>query len=136
MTQAESRSLPPDVEAVREQIEEWRRTRSKRTRMPERLWEAAVSLARKHGMWRISQDLRVRFEGLKSRMAPAEPSSKAKGKAEFVELTSALTGAGSGNGATSVEVSRADGTRLSLRLGAGGDVDLQALVGAFCQQSR
>lgn len=102
--------------------------------MPEELWEAAVLLARKYGLWRISQDLRVRFEGLKSRMAPAESGSKAKGTPEFVELTSALTGAGGGSAATTVEVSRADGARLSLRLG--GDVDLQALVGAFFQQSR
>ena len=134
MEQTKSDALPADIEAVRQGIEEWRQTRAKRTRMPEDLWQAAVSLAREHGLWRISRALRVRYEGLKSRLAPAKARSAEPKDARFVELGPALGRARGEAGVTTVELSRADGARLSLRVPDGG-VDVQSLMSAFCQPS-
>jgi hypothetical protein len=128
-------TLPAEIEAVRERIEEWRRTRAKRTRMPEELWEAAVALAGKHGAWRISRALRVRYEGLKSRAmllatVPTLPSAPG-----FVDMTSVLGAASSNDSSTTVDLSRADGTRLLLRLPSGA-VDVQSIIRAFSQPIR
>lgn len=128
--------LPPDIEAVRQRIEEWRRTRERRTRMPEDLWQAAVALVEEHGMWRVSRALRVRYEGLKSRKSPPEAGPGREDASGFVDLTSVLGSSRSERAATMVELSRPDGARLSLRFDGGDGVDLQSLVRAFCQPSR
>jgi len=67
-------------------------------------------------------------------MAPSESGSKPMSKSSFVDLTSAL--GGEGVATTTVELSRSDGTRLSLRLGGGNGIDVQSLISAFCQPSR
>ncbi len=139
MEQLETTPLPPDIEAVRQRIEEWRQTRERRTRMPESLWQAAVKLVDEHGMWRVSQALRVRYEGLKSRAAPAEGAeagAKPRTAPGFVDLTPALGSALGEDVATTVELSRPDGARLSLRFRGGDGVDLQSLVRAFSEANR
>ncbi len=129
-------ALPPDIEAVRQRIEEWRQTREKRTHMPEELWQAAVALVAAHGKWRVAKALRVRYEGLKARLAPPETCSESKQAPGFVDLTSVLGSTRNEGPATTVELSRPDGTRLSLRFADAGSVDLQSLVHTFCQPSR
>ena len=129
-------TLPPEVDAVRQRIDEWRRTRERRTRMPEDLWQAAVALVEEHGMWRVSQALRVRYEGLKSRATPPEPGPEQEDASSFVDLTSVLGSSRSERVATTVELSRPDGARLSLRFDSGDGVDLQSFVCAFCQPGR
>jgi hypothetical protein len=58
----------PDIERVRQRIERWRRTRAKKTRMPEELWAAATSPARtrepcRPSMSRGTRKFRVDFLG-------------------------------------------------------------------------
>ena len=96
-------TLAPEIEAVRERIEEWRRTRAKRTRMPEDLWQAAVALAGDHGTWRISRALRVRYEGLKSRAMTPAPSPTPTSAPGFVDMTKVLVGVGAEGGSTTVD---------------------------------
>ena len=128
-------TLSPEIEAVRERIEEWRRTRAKRSRVPEDLWQAAVALAGEHGAWRISRALRVRYEGLKSRAMTPAPSPTPTSAPGFVDMTKVLVGVGAEGGSTTVDLSRADGTRLLLRLPSGA-VDVQSLIRAFSQPTR
>ena len=128
-------TLPPEIEAVRERIEEWRRTRTKRTRMPEDLWQAAAALVDEHGAWRISRTLRVRYEGLKSRAMSAATESTLRPTPGFVDMTSSLTAAGSESSSTTVDLSRADGTRLLLRLPSGA-IDVQSIIRAFSEPVR
>lgn len=135
MEQQKSDALPPEMEALRQRIEDWRQTREKRTRMPEELWQAAVGLVDEHGMWRVSQALRVTYQGLKSRAASREGRATGKDAPCFVDLTSVLGSTRSEGPATTVELSRPDGTKLSLRFAGTGGLDLQSLVRAFCQPS-
>jgi hypothetical protein len=133
MEQPKTKPLPEEVEAVRQRIEDWRRTRVKRTRMPEELWQAAAALARTHGAWAISQALRVRHDGLQSRIDTA-PESDRTPAAKFIEVG---TRAGrTDRGDTTVELTRPDGTRLTVRVAGGRGFDVDALVAAFCQPRR
>lgn len=118
----------PRVKEVRDVIALWRRTREKRTTMPAELWARAVALARSRGTYRIARALRIDYESLARRLAEAGGDRTGDAKTDgFVELRGAdLLG-----GTTVVEVSDADGARMTIRLGAGSALDAAALVGAF-----
>jgi hypothetical protein len=126
------RQLGARVESVRRRIEHWRETRAKRTHMPAALWDAAVSLAREHGLWVISQELRVNYENLKDRLARRSRRRATPAVAPaFVELDAGpLVGPVGRTGAV-VELTGADGARLTIRLGERDDLDLGALADGF-----
>ena len=68
------------------QLDQFRSRQQRRTKLPESLWQAAVELARQHGVHSVAQPLRLDYMGLKKRLG--EPSShrrKARRPA-FVEL--------------------------------------------------
>jgi hypothetical protein len=46
---------------ISERLEQWRKTRKHRARIPERLWKAAVRVARKHGLHRTARALRLDY---------------------------------------------------------------------------
>jgi len=116
------------VKQVRDAIARWRQKREKRTAMPAELWVRAIGLARVRGTYTIARALHVDYESLARRVAEAggERTNDTM-KGSFVELRGAdLLG-----GATVVEVSDADGARMTIRLGAGSVLDATALVSAF-----
>jgi len=121
------------MEQIRQRIEHWRETREKRGRMPEPLWAAAVELARKHGVYATSQGLRVSYDSLSARVGARKPkrhAAEGRGTA-FVELVppSPLEAA-SPNGPV-LELTRADGQKLTLRLADTRELDLPGLVREF-----
>lgn len=132
MEQPETKTtrLPAEVEAVRQRIEEWRQTRLKRTRMPEDLWQAAAALARTRGAWAMSQALRVRLDGLRSRIDTA-PQGDRTPAAKFIEV--GMRRASADRGDTTVELSRPDGTRLTVRVARGSGLDVDSIIAAFSQ---
>jgi hypothetical protein len=114
--------------------------------MPEPLWAEVVALARTHGVYRISQALRVSYDSLKLRVARA-PKSKSKprpapsgarraGAPSFVELAAPpALGVAQATGAV-VEVVDCSGTKLTIRLPAGASVDVAAVMRAFRSRRR
>lgn len=134
MTGQPTRSLSPDADRVRERIDEWRRTRAKRTRMPEELWRAATELAREHGAWATARALGVRYDTLSLRVKESGAAASAVGTG-FVELPS-LPRESASTQATVIELSRADGARLTLRLGDQSTIEVQPLIDAFCRAQR
>lgn len=121
------------LEPLRRQIEHWRRTRSKRSPMPEPLWHGAVALAREHGVYAAAQELRLSYGALRTRAeADERVPTRAKGgglaRATFVEL-----GAGPVSLAPAlpagpiVEVTSSNGQRLTVRL-QGGELDVAELI--------
>ena len=56
------------LKQVQEQFEHWRRTRRKRSAIPDTLWEAAVSLFPNYSLYRISKVLRLNYTDLKHRV--------------------------------------------------------------------
>lgn len=60
--------LKPNLAQVRDQFENWRKTRQKRTAIPEALWDAAVSLSKDYSTLQISKALRLHYTTLKNRI--------------------------------------------------------------------
>jgi hypothetical protein len=120
MEQRTEKAQPARVEAVRQRIEDWRRTRERRTRMPETLWTAAAQLAREHGLWAMSQALRLSYESLRQAVerSGAEGRRRRLGQAGFVELDAEQVMMPAVATCTVVELSAADGMKLTIRFGA------------------
>ena len=104
--------------------------------MPEALWAAAVSLAREHGAWRVARELRIRHDGLKSRLEDCELRDERHVARGFVEVAAMPPRSESPSPATVVELSRGDGARLTLRLASATAPDLRSLIAAFCPTPR
>src|ERR671923_2202426 len=105
-----------DLKQLRQQLDAWRRSQSRRTPIPEPAWEAAATLARTHGVSRVAQILRLDFYKLRCRLIAAPPSSSPPG---FVEIpwTSLTTPAG--EGARTLGVFDAPGGGMRGRVGGG-----------------
>lgn len=100
--------------------------------MPAPLWEAAVSLARTHGLYPIAQALRLDYGSLKNRLSrPPENAGDDAGSAGFVELNPAQWLGRTEPGSVSVELWAVDGTKLIVRLPDKERLDLPALIEAF-----
>jgi len=66
-----SRSKSPTPEPIlqlQRQLEDVRRSRPTRTKLPESLWQAAVELARQYGIYPVAHPLRLDYVGLKKRL--------------------------------------------------------------------
>ena len=118
------------VERVKKQVDRWRwKKRRRGAPMPARLWSEASLLARELGVHRIKCALGLNYESLKRRVGEVAERGNAAAKAPgFVELSGALLGPASG---AVVEVSDADGGRLTVQLGTRSEVDVAGLVEAF-----
>ena len=123
-------ALPKKVKKLRTRIERWRRTRLKRSAMPEELWVEAALLARTHGTYRISSDLRLNYENLKKRVDEA-PEAGRDDSAGFVEVEGAQFVGAFESARTVVEFSDADGAKLVIRLSDRKDLDVVGLADAF-----
>lgn len=121
------------LEAVRERLESWRRTRTTRG-IPERLWRSAVRLARRSGVYAVSRALGLNYDSLRQRLAASDDGGDGGGKQPaFVEIQG---GEGFGGGALTVELSEPSGRRLVIRARERGSVDLAALLEAFWSRDR
>lgn len=132
--------LPDEVKQLRKRIDEWRRTRDRRTAMPAELWDEAVALARPGRAWAVARALGVNFQALRRRVA--ETASRAPGSgtapAAFVELRGAqiLGATTAGVSGSVVELSDGGGIRMTVHLPAGAELDVPRLVAAFRQGGR
>lgn len=81
--------IPEPIMQLRGRLDQFRSTQPGRAKLPEALWEAAVELARQHGVYAVAHPLRLDYMGLKKRLGgEARPGGKASQPA-FVELTAA-----------------------------------------------
>ena len=86
--------LPEPIRQLQEQLNQFRLTHARRSKLPEPLWAAAAALAREHGIHAVAHPLRLDYVGLKRRLAEAPPTNRktSKGTASkpaFVELSAA-----------------------------------------------
>jgi hypothetical protein len=124
----------PDVhiDPVREQIQHWRRTRTKRSPMPEPLWRLAVGLSRKHGVYATAQALRLSYGSLRTRAEAAGAGSRkgnerGRSRTTFVELGATPMPVGVASSGPVLEVTGPQGQRLTVRL-RGGELDVAELI--------
>jgi len=116
-----------DLSTLRERVEQWREGRTKRTRIPEELWTAAVRVARVEGVYATSRATRFDYYSLKNRMALAGMAAgETTEAAAFIEFR----GAG-GAGTTVVEIVGRHGGRMRIDVSGASGVDVVGLAQAF-----
>jgi len=84
-----SKAKPPTPEPIvqlQRQLDQFRSTQPRRVRLPESLWQAAVELARQHGVYSVAQPLRLDYMGLKKRLGEPSSHRRKTPRAAFVEL--------------------------------------------------
>jgi hypothetical protein len=78
--------IPEPIVQLQRQLDQFRSNRPRRSKLPESLWQAAVELARQHGVYSVAHPLRLDYMGLKKRLG-GTPAPRAKAsKPAFVEL--------------------------------------------------
>ena len=117
--------LPVAIERVRSQFEEWRAHKSRRDRIPERLWSAAAEAAQRHGVHAVSRAVRIEHSALRRRVqATSSGASDAPG---FIEMENAAAG---GIGCI-VDLEKSNGTRMRICVHDGAAVDWSRMKEAF-----
>jgi len=81
-----STPIPGAIEQLQRQLDEFRNAQPHRTKLPETLWQAAVELARQHGVYSVAHPLRLDYTGLKKRLDGVPDRRKKAAKPAFVEL--------------------------------------------------
>jgi len=77
----------PSLSEVKEQFKNWRKTRKSPRPIPEKLWQAAVSLTATHSISQISKELVLDYSSLKKRVPIKKKDSTAKmSPPGFIEL--------------------------------------------------
>ena len=71
---------------LQRQLDQFRSTQQQRTKLPESLWQAAVDLARQHGVYAVAHPLRLDYTRLKKRLGGLPSSRRRVSKTAFVEL--------------------------------------------------
>ena len=57
--------IPEPIAQLQRQLEQFRSTQPPRTKLPDALWQAAVDLARQHGVYPVAHPLKLDYMGLK-----------------------------------------------------------------------
>ena len=69
--------VPEAIAQLQRQLDQFRATRPARTKLPESLWQAAVELARQHGIYTVAHPLRLDYTRLEAATGRnAEPAKK------------------------------------------------------------
>jgi hypothetical protein len=82
----ESTPVPEAIVQLQRQLEQIRSTQPSRSRLPESVWDAAVELAREHGIYRVAHALRLDYVGLKKRLNGMPSRRPNASRTAFVEL--------------------------------------------------
>jgi hypothetical protein len=81
-----STPISEPIAQLQRQLDQFRSTQPRRTKLPESLWQAAVELARQHGVYSVAHPLRLDYMGLKKRLGGASSLRRKATKPAFVEL--------------------------------------------------
>jgi hypothetical protein len=78
--------IPEAIVQLQRQLDQFRSTQPRRTKLPESLWHAAVELARQYGIYSVAHPLRLDYMGLKKRLGGGPVVRRKASKPAFVEL--------------------------------------------------
>ena len=122
-------STRPNLSEVKEQFKIWRRTRKTHRPIPEKLWQAAVSLTATHSVSQISKELVLDYTALKNRVAIKKKNRGAnKSLLGFIELNLEPPAAAS---ECIVEMQDILGSKMRMHFRGKTDFDLLQLAKAF-----
>lgn len=83
------KNAPPIPEAITQlqrQLDQFRSTQTARTKLPDSFWQAAVELARQHGVHAVARPLRLDYSRLKQRTSGIANRPRKAAKPAFLEL--------------------------------------------------
>jgi len=127
-SKTKSKQFLCDLEPVRRQLEEWRRSRkNQRALTPPHVWEAMALLARTHGINRVCRALRVDYYALKRRVQGPQAALPT-----FVEVFPPIAPQAAGD---IVEVEDRRGRKMTLRLSPNNRADTLALIQSFWRRT-
>jgi hypothetical protein len=86
MNRKSTAPIPEAITQLQRQLDQFRSARPARTKLPEPLWQAAVELARQHGIYAVAHPLRLDYTRLKQRLNGIPSRSRKPAKPAFVEL--------------------------------------------------
>ena len=86
MNRKSTPAIPEAILQLQRQLDQFRSTQPRRTKLPESLWQAAVELARQHGVYSVAHPLRLDYTGLKKRLGGIPVLRRKATKPAFVEL--------------------------------------------------
>ena len=89
MNRKSASPIPEPIVQLQQRLDEFRSARPHRTRLPDELWEAAVELARQHGLYSVAHPLRLDYVQLKKRLGGVPSLRKKANAPSFVELIAA-----------------------------------------------
>ena len=81
-----STPIPEAIALLQRQLDQFRSTQPRRTKLPESLWHAAVDLARQHGVYSVAHPLRLDYMQLKKRLGGVPSRHRKAHRPAFVEL--------------------------------------------------
>src|SRR6202140_4974280 len=86
MNRKSTRAIPEPIAELQRQLDQFRSTQQRRTKLPESLWQAAGELARQHGVYSVAHPLRLDYMGLKKRLGESSSHRRKAPGPAFVEL--------------------------------------------------
>ena len=135
MHTSKSREIPADLSRAAVRFVAWRQRRRIGTRIPERLWHAAATLAGRHGLSRTATALGLDYYVLKKRVEAQAtiPRRDPVPRPAFVELTASPLGTSPlvASGECLIELANAAGASLRIHLKGHEVPDLVALGRSF-----
>jgi hypothetical protein len=129
-----ARTSDDELSLAQARFAQWRSSHSPARRpVPAELWELAVSAAKKHGIYAVSQALRLHYARLKHRVEKGSRRQgyreSSQGRQSFVELVGATPLVGTSAMGCQIEIVRHDGSRLSMQ--TAGSLEAAGMVAAF-----
>ena len=86
MNRKSTPAIPEAILQLQRQLDQFRSTQPRRTKLPESLWQAAVELARQYGVYPVAHPLRLDYTGLKKRVGGVPIVRRKATKPAFVEM--------------------------------------------------
>ena len=126
---------PEPIVQLQRQLEQFRSSHAHRARLPEGLWQAAVELARQHGLNAVAHPLRLDYMGLKRRLAGVtEIAEKKKAQSPgFVEWIAPHVAAGA---ECVIEFESSGGGKMRIQWKGSGAPDWGSLLRAWREVER
>ena len=78
--------IPEPIAQLQRQLDQIRSTQPRGKKLPDSVWQAAVELAREHGVYSVAHPLRLDYTGLKKRLGGVSHRRRKVRKSAFVEL--------------------------------------------------
>ncbi len=119
------------LSSVKLQFKTWRKTRKQKSRIPNELWTAAVSLSDRYSIHRISKALHVNHSALRDRVSARKANRSQQTYPCFIELPPQQSLSVS---ECLVEMENRSGDKIRMHYSGGGGPDLLALSQNFWEK--